>query len=38
MKGHSPGEMQARYGMPSPAGYRTAHRLFRLAERFGSPS
>ncbi|KAH8081013.1 pyruvate carboxylase [Aureococcus anophagefferens] len=25
------------YGMPSPAGYRTALKLFRLAERFGLP-
>lgn len=24
-------------GMPSPAGYRTALRLFQLAERFGLP-
>ena len=31
MKGHSPGDMQAHnYGMPSPAGYRTAHRLFQV--------
>jgi len=37
-KGHTPTEMQAaNYGMPSPAGYRTALRLFHLAERFGLP-
>mmetsp|Transcript_6346 Transcript_6346/g.19249 ORF Transcript_6346/g.19249 Transcript_6346/m.19249 type:complete len:1231 (+) Transcript_6346:36-3728(+) len=37
-KGHTPGDMQkANYGMPSPAGYRTAKRLMRLAERFGLP-
>ena len=34
-KGHTPGDMEkANYGMPSPAGYRTALRLFQLAERF----
>ncbi|CAM9310439.1 unnamed protein product [Ectocarpus sp. 6 AP-2014] len=38
VKGHTPGDMQAaNYGMPSPAGYRTALRLFQLAERFGLP-
>ncbi|CAN0232948.1 unnamed protein product, partial [Hapterophycus canaliculatus] len=38
VKGHTPGDMQAaNYGMPSPAGYRTALRLFYLAERFGLP-
>ncbi|CAM9750893.1 unnamed protein product [Pylaiella littoralis] len=38
VKGHTPGDMQAaNYGMPSPAGYRTALRLFKLAERFGLP-
>ncbi|KAJ1445024.1 hypothetical protein M885DRAFT_626577 [Pelagophyceae sp. CCMP2097] len=38
LKGHTPGAMQdANYGMPSPAGYRTALRLFQLAERFGLP-
>ena len=37
-KGHSPGEMQAsNYGMPAPAGYRTAFRLMQLAERFKLP-
>ncbi|KAJ8599301.1 hypothetical protein CTAYLR_008844 [Chrysophaeum taylorii] len=37
-KGHTPGDMQAaNYGMPSPAGYRTAKRLMGLAERFGLP-
>jgi acetyl-CoA carboxylase alpha subunit len=37
-KGHSPQEMAAsNYGMPAPAGYRTALRLFRLAERFQLP-
>mmetsp|Transcript_13785 Transcript_13785/g.44957 ORF Transcript_13785/g.44957 Transcript_13785/m.44957 type:complete len:1276 (-) Transcript_13785:333-4160(-) len=37
-KGHSPGEMQkANYGMPAPAGYRTAKKLMKLAERFALP-
>lgn len=37
-KGHTPQAMQAsNYGMPAPAGYRTALRLFALAERFGLP-
>ena len=37
-KGHTPSEMQsANYGMPSPAGYRTALKLFALAERFSLP-
>ncbi|EGB12997.1 hypothetical protein AURANDRAFT_52076 [Aureococcus anophagefferens] len=37
-KGHSAAELAAHnYGMPSPAGYRTALKLFRLAERFGLP-
>ena len=37
-KGHTPKDMQdANFGMPSPAGYRTALRLFGLAERFGLP-
>ena len=37
-KGHTPGDMQAaNYGMSSPAGYRKALRLMRLAERFGLP-
>jgi acetyl-CoA carboxylase carboxyl transferase alpha subunit/acetyl-CoA carboxylase carboxyl transferase beta subunit len=37
-KGHTPGDMEkANYGMPSPAGYRTALRLFQLAERFHLP-
>eukprot|EP00475_Leptophrys_vorax_P022259 TRINITY_DN3029_c0_g1_i1.p1 TRINITY_DN3029_c0_g1~~TRINITY_DN3029_c0_g1_i1.p1 ORF type:complete len:1282 (-),score=382.21 TRINITY_DN3029_c0_g1_i1:88-3519(-) len=37
-KGHSPGDMKsANYGMASPAGYRAALKLMRLAERFGLP-
>ncbi len=37
-KGHTPGDMQAaNYGMSSPAGYRKALRLMRIAERFGLP-
>jgi|EP01047_Picozoa_sp_COSAG01_P047591 acetyl-CoA carboxylase carboxyl transferase alpha subunit len=37
-KGHTPDEMASRnHGMPSPAGYRTALRLMKLAERFGLP-
>ncbi len=37
-KGHTPTEMQnSNYGMPSPAGYRTALRLMKLAEKFGLP-
>mmetsp|Transcript_8675 Transcript_8675/g.13352 ORF Transcript_8675/g.13352 Transcript_8675/m.13352 type:complete len:1007 (-) Transcript_8675:1066-4086(-) len=37
-KGHTPGEMQAHnYGMPSPAGYRTAKRLMEMADRFHLP-
>ena len=37
-KGHTPKDMQAaNFGMPSPAGYRTALRLFALAERFHLP-
>eukprot|EP00899_Mesostigma_viride_P000910 jgi/Mesvir1/1081/Mv17594-RA.1 len=37
-KGHTPQEMLAtNYGMPSPAGYRTALRLFKLAQRLGIP-
>ena len=37
-KGHTPGDMQAaNYGMSSPAGYRKALRLMRLAERFELP-
>ena len=37
-KGHDPNAMrEANYGMPSPAGYRTALRLMRLAERFHFP-
>ncbi|GAB5034711.1 pyruvate carboxylase [Nannochloropsis oceanica] len=37
-KGHTPQAMQAsNYGMPAPAGYRTALRLFALAERFKLP-
>ena len=37
-KGHTQGDFQAaNYGMPSPAGYRKALRLFKLAETFGIP-
>jgi len=37
-KGHTPGERKAHnYSMPSPAGYRTALRLFDFAERFKLP-
>ena len=37
-KGHTAGDMAAtNYGMPAPAGYRTALRLFKLAETFGMP-
>ncbi|CAM9510994.1 unnamed protein product [Heterosigma akashiwo] len=37
-KGHSPKDMKdANYGMSSPAGYRTALRLMKLAERFDIP-
>jgi acyl-CoA carboxylase subunit beta len=37
-KGHTPGELTARrFGMGSPAGYRKAARLFRLAEKLGLP-
>jgi len=37
-KGHTPTDFQnANYGMPSPAGYRKALRLFKLAETFGIP-
>ena len=37
-KGHTISKLQqTNYGMPSPAGYRTAYRLFRLAERFSLP-
>eukprot|EP00937_MAST-01D_sp_MAST-1D-sp2_P002088 g2088.t1 len=37
-KGHTPGDMaDSNYGMPSPAGYRTALRLMKLAARFGLP-
>mmetsp|Transcript_6589 Transcript_6589/g.8913 ORF Transcript_6589/g.8913 Transcript_6589/m.8913 type:complete len:1331 (-) Transcript_6589:113-4105(-) len=38
VKGHTPGAMKdANYGMSSPAGYRTALRLMKLAERFDLP-
>jgi len=37
-RGHTPSEQKAHnYGMPSPAGYRTALRFFDLAERFSLP-
>mmetsp|Transcript_10514 Transcript_10514/g.25921 ORF Transcript_10514/g.25921 Transcript_10514/m.25921 type:complete len:1243 (-) Transcript_10514:279-4007(-) len=37
-KGHSPAEREAHnHAMPSPAGYRTALRLFEMAERFSLP-
>ncbi|KAL7721248.1 acetyl-CoA carboxytransferase [Entamoeba marina] len=37
-KGHNPQEMiESNFGMASPAGYRTATRLMRLAEQFGLP-
>jgi acetyl-CoA carboxylase carboxyl transferase alpha subunit/acetyl-CoA carboxylase carboxyl transferase beta subunit len=37
-KGHSAQELKARnYGMPTPAGYRKACRLMRLAARLGLP-
>ena len=37
-KGHSARELKARnYGMPTPAGYRKACRLMRLAARLGLP-
>ena len=37
-KGHTPGDMQAaNYGMSSPAGYRKALRLMKMAERFNLP-
>ena len=37
-KGHTPSGMQAaNFGMPTPAGYRTALKLFGLAERFNLP-
>ena len=37
-KGHDPASLtEANYGMAEPAGYRTACRLFRLAEHFGIP-
>lgn len=37
-KGHNAAEMrEANFGMASPAGYRTADRLFRLAEHFCLP-
>ncbi|MFC4049888.1 acetyl-CoA carboxylase carboxyl transferase subunit alpha [Actinomadura syzygii] len=37
-KGHTPAQLQARnYGMPTPAGYRKAARLMRLADKLGIP-
>ena len=37
-KGHTPAELRARnYGMPTPAGYRKAARLSRLAAKLGLP-
>jgi len=37
-KGHTPKDMKtANFGMSSPAGYRTALRLMKLAERFNMP-
>lgn len=37
-KGHTAGELAARnYGMPTPAGYRKATRLMRLAAKLGLP-
>jgi acetyl-CoA carboxylase carboxyl transferase alpha subunit/acetyl-CoA carboxylase carboxyl transferase beta subunit len=37
-KGHTPKDMKtANFGMSSPAGYRTALRLMKLAERFNIP-
>jgi acetyl-CoA carboxylase carboxyl transferase subunit beta len=37
-KGHTPGELVERnFGMPSPAGYRKAARLMRLADKLGLP-
>ena len=37
-KGHNPNEMiESNFGMASPAGYRTATRLMKLAEQFGLP-
>lgn len=37
-KGHTPATMQAaNYGMASPHGYRTAHRLMQLAQQFHFP-
>jgi acetyl-CoA carboxylase alpha subunit len=37
-KGHSPADRKSHnHSMPSPAGYRTALRLFEFAERFGLP-
>ncbi|GAA2879395.1 hypothetical protein Acy02nite_77860 [Actinoplanes cyaneus] len=37
-KGHTPAELMRRnFGMPSPAGYRKAARLMRLADKLGIP-
>ncbi len=37
-KGHDPKSMKdSNFGMPSPAGYRTALRLMKMAEHFGLP-
>ncbi|ELP90071.1 pyruvate carboxylase subunit B, putative [Entamoeba invadens IP1] len=37
-KGHNPNEMiDSNFGMATPAGYRTASRLMKLAEQFGLP-
>ncbi|WP_280381988.1 acetyl-CoA carboxylase, carboxyltransferase subunit beta [Nocardia wallacei] len=37
-KGHTPRDLMARnFGMPTPAGYRKAARLMRLAEKLGLP-
>ncbi|MER7013303.1 acetyl-CoA carboxylase carboxyltransferase subunit alpha [Saccharopolyspora sp. NPDC000359] len=37
-KGHTPAELTARnFGMPTPAGYRKAARLMRLADKLGLP-
>ncbi|MBO4210797.1 acetyl-CoA carboxylase carboxyltransferase subunit alpha, partial [Micromonospora echinofusca] len=37
-KGHDTGELRARnFGMPTPAGYRKAQRVMRLAARLGLP-
>jgi acetyl-CoA carboxylase carboxyl transferase subunit beta len=37
-KGHTPAELQSRnFGMPTPAGYRKAARIMRLAAKLGIP-